>query len=331
MDMWIQYLRLRKSVLGLSLLLAGVCIVTFCLYRLPAEAVGYAFLLWGVPALLWMAWDCGRFYRKHRRLLEITSYADVTLENLPEPSDLLEEDYQQVIRQLFWSKGRMESELSMKYRDMMDYYTMWAHQIKTPIAAMRLLLQSEPYPGSEELLEQLFHTEQYVEVVLQYMRTESGGKDLVIRQYPLEPIVRQAVRKYAKSFIRKKIRLEFSELNCTVVTDEKWLTFVVEQILSNALKYTKKGSISIYMDPDRSRTMIIEDTGIGIAPEDLPRIFEKGFTGYNGRSSKKSTGIGLYLCKSVMDRLSHTISIESEVGKGTKVRLGLEHVPIQVE
>lgn len=116
-----------------------------------------------------------------------------------------------------------------------------------------------------------------------------------------------------------------------VVTDEKWLTFVVEQILSNALKYTKKGSISIYMDPDRSRTMIIEDTGIGIAPEDLPRIFEKGFTGYNGRSSKKSTGIGLYLCKSVMDRLSHTISIESEVGKGTKVRLGLEHVPIQVE
>ena len=261
----------------------------------------------------------------------MASYADMTLENLPEPADLLEQDYQQVIRQVFLAKGRMESEFSVKYRNMTDYYTMWAHQIKTPIAAMRLLLQSEPYPQREELIEQLFRTEQYVEMVLQYMRTESGGKDLVIRQYPLEEIVRQAVRKYAKSFIRKKIALEFSELKGTVVTDEKWLGFVVEQILSNALKYTKKGSISIYMDPESPRTLVIEDTGIGIAPEDLPRIFENGFTGYNGRSGKKSTGIGLYLCRNVMDRLSHTISIESEVGKGTKVRLGLEHVPIQVE
>ena len=331
MKMWLPYLRLRKSMLVSGLGCAGICAVTFLLYRLPGEAVGYALALWAVPALLWMGWDYSRFRRKHKRLQELASYADMTLENLPEPADLLEQDYQQVIRQVFLAKGRMESEFSVKYRNMTDYYTMWAHQIKTPIAAMRLLLQSEPYPQREELFEQLFRTEQYVEMVLQYMRTESGGKDLVIRQYPLEEIVRQAVRKYAKSFIRKRIALEFSELKGTVVTDEKWLGFVVEQILSNALKYTKKGSISIYMDPESPRTLVIEDTGIGIAPEDLPRIFENGFTGYNGRSGKKSTGIGLYLCRNVMDRLSHTISIESEVGKGTKVRLGLEHVPIQVE
>ncbi len=331
MKMWLQYLRFRKSMMGFSLGCVGICAVTFLLYRLPLEAVGYALLLWAVPALAWMIWDYSRFYRKHKRLVEITSYADMTLENLPESANLLEQDYQQVIRQVFLAKGRMESELSIKYRNMMEYYTMWAHQIKTPIAAMRLLLQSEACPQQEELLEQLFRTEQYVEMVLQYMRTESGGKDLMIRQYSLERIVRQAVRKYAKSFIRKKIALDFSNLDGTVVTDEKWLTFVIEQILSNALKYTKKGRISIYMAPEGSRTLVIEDTGIGIAPEDLPRIFENGFTGYNGRSDKKSTGIGLYLCKNVMGRLSHTISIESELGKGTRVRLGLEHVPIEVE
>jgi signal transduction histidine kinase len=109
-----------------------------------------------------------------------------------------------------------------------------------------------------------------------------------------------------------------------VLTDEKWLLFVIEQVLSNALKYTNEGEISIYMDSSLPDTLVIEDTGIGIQEEDLPRIFEKGFTGYNGRSDKKSTGIGLYLCRRILNKLSHTINIESEVGKGTRVKIGLD-------
>ena len=113
-----------------------------------------------------------------------------------------------------------------------------------------------------------------------------------------------------------------------MLTDEKWLVFVLEQILSNALKYTKSGSIHIYLSPDAPKTLVIEDAGIGIAPEDLPRIFEKGYTGCNGRADKRSTGIGLYLCRQIMEKLSHTIRIESEMGAGTKVYLGLDTVSL---
>ncbi len=208
---------------------------------------------------------------------------------------------------------------------------MWAHQIKTPIAAMRLILQSEEKDCNDELLEQLFRTEQYVEMVLQYLRMTSDSSDLLIRRYSLDSIVKQAVKKYAKSFIRQKIKLNYEDLNVGVITDEKWLCFVIEQLLSNALKYTQSGSISIYMDDFLPETLVIEDTGIGIQEEDLPRVFEKGFTGYNGRADKKSTGIGLFLCKKILKKLSHTISIESTLGKGTKVKIGLDMLDVEIE
>ena len=113
----------------------------------------------------------------------------------------------------------------------------------------------------------------------------------------LDDLIHQAVRKYAPLFIRRKIALQYEDVHCQILTDEKWLEFVLEQVLSNALKYTRKGKIKIYMDPQSPKTLVIEDTGIGIAPEDLPRVFERGYTGYNGRTDKRSTGIGLYLCR----------------------------------
>ncbi len=201
---------------------------------------------------------------------------------------------------------------------MTDYYTLWAHQIKTPIAAMRLLFQEEPRP---ELEGELLKIEQYVEMVLGYLRLGSDTTDYVLRSCDLDGLIRQSIRKYARLFILKKISLDFRETGKTVLTDEKWLAFVVEQILSNSLKYTPEGGrIRIYGDGE---TLVIADSGIGIQPEDLPRVFEKGFTGYNGREDKKSTGIGLYLCSQVMDRLNHGVSIASRPGQGTLVRLDL--------
>ena len=214
---------------------------------------------------------------------------------------------------------------------MIDYYTLWAHQIKTPIAAMRLLLQSEnSCQSKDELTMELFKIEQYVEMVLQYLRLGSDSTDFVIRKQPLDDIVREAVKKYSTTFIKKKISLEYRQTDAVVISDEKWLSFVIEQILSNALKYTYSGKISIYLDENLPNTLVIEDTGIGIQSEDLPRVFDKGYTGYNGRKDKKSTGIGLYLCRQVMNKLGHTMSIESEVGKGTKVKLGLNYHEMSV-
>ena len=158
-------------------------------------------------------------------------------------------------------------------------------------------------------------------MALSYIRLGEDSSDYVFREYDLDGIIRDSVRKYAPQFIRKKIGLNYGGTDVKVLTDEKWLRFVIEQVLSNSIKYTREGSVTITVTPEK--VLKIADTGIGIAPEDVPRIFEKGCTGYNGRSDKKSTGLGLYLCKTACSRLSHKISAESEPGKGTVISIDL--------
>lgn len=186
---------------------------------------------------------------------------------------------------------------------------------------MRLILQSDDVPNSAELEQELFRVEQYVEMVLNYLRLGSDSTDYVICRVELDRMLHQSVKKYAKQFIRRRIRLDYKETGLTVLTDEKWLSFAIEQLLANALKYTREGGeIRIYAE---GTALCIEDTGIGIAAEDLPRVFEKGYTGCNGRTDKKSTGIGLYLCRKILDKLGHGITIESKIGAGTKVKVYL--------
>jgi signal transduction histidine kinase len=146
---------------------------------------------------------------------------------------------------------------------------------------------------------------------------------MVLGEYDLYSLVKQTVRKYSILFINSGLSLQLEEFEVKVLTDEKWLGFVLEQIISNSIKYTRKGTISIYLEKSAQKILVIEDTGIGIRQEDLPRIFDRGFTGYNGRMDKKSTGIGLYLCKQIMNQLSHGIWVSSEDGKGTKFYLDL--------
>ena len=258
------------------------------------------------------------FVTELRRLLD---RAEEPVLPLPPAADLLEEDYQALLTAVAAHRTRLLARSRDKLEDMTDYYTLWAHQIKTPIAAARLLLQEDPGAVGTEVEVELLKIEQYVDMVLGYLRLDSESTDYVLRDTDLDGLLRQAVRKFARMFILKKITLDFRETGRTVLTDGKWLSFVVEQVLSNALKYTPAGGrIRIYGDGE---TLVIADSGIGIRPEDLPRVFEKGFTGYNGREDKKSTGIGLYLCRRVMDRLNHGISIVSRPGQGTLVRLDL--------
>ncbi|MEG0662810.1 MAG: ATP-binding protein, partial [Anaerovoracaceae bacterium] len=214
------------------------------------------------------------------------------------------------------------------YKEMVEYYTLWAHQIKTPISALYLMIEREGREQDRPLAQQLFFVEQYVEMALHYLRSDSISADLDLAEYSIDKIIREVIKKHSRQFIYKKIQLNFQDSGELVLTDEKWLAFVLEQLISNSLKYTKEGSISIYME--ENKTLVIEDTGIGIREEDLPRICEKGFTGFNGRMDKKSTGIGLYLCKKILTKLSHTIEFESVSCKGTKVKIGLStHAPIR--
>ena len=317
-----EYILEKRQVLlavALGLLIYSLVLL---LYQIPPEAAGYGILLVFIAEFVWLLSGFGRFRKKQKLLRQLAGERakDFYLRDLPESEDPKEEAYQDLIESLLKEKNRKEAEAAEKLRDMEEYYTLWVHQIKTPIAAMSLRLQEEDTPENGELSMELFRIEQYVEMVLQYLRLDSPDHDLAFRSVDVDDCVRQAVRKYARSFIRKKIALDFQETGIETVSDEKWLVFVLEQLLSNALKYTKKGTIRIY---GGNGFLYIEDTGIGIAPEDLPRIFEKGYTGYNGRRDKKSTGISLYLCQEILKRLAHGITITSTLGEGTKVTLDL--------
>ena len=325
MKLILNYLKDNLKVIVLSIIFSIIYVIVFYLYNLPLEPILYGMILFLVVCIIYASLDILKYKKKHHTLSMIKKTGISSIDNLPATNSLIEEDYKDLINMIFQEKAKAIDKGERDKRDILDYYTLWAHQIKTPIAAMNILLQSEESENNLVLMNELFKIEQYVEMVLSYLRMESISSDLVLKNYSLDSIVKQAVRKYAKLFIGKNIKLDFKALNTTVLTDEKWLVFVVEQIISNAIKYTcEGGTISIYMDKTKSKTLIIKDSGIGIKAEDLPRVFEKGFTGFNGRDDKKSTGIGLYLCKSILKKLSHQIQIESEVSKYTRIKIDLE-------
>ena len=329
MELFRRYLRQHRLAMVVFLLCCALLAGSFALYRLPLAAVAYPAALCLLVCGAAAAWDYARTCRRHRRMAELRTAANAMLLALPAPEAIGEADCMAAIEALRRAASERETANTARHREMVDYYTAWVHQIKTPIAAMRLLLQDADTDEQRALLEQLQSVEQYVEMVLGYLRIESPSSDYVIRNYALDDIVRQAVRKYASQFIRRKLRLEYAPLNVSVITDEKWLLFVIEQVLSNALKYTRSGSVSITLEAPK--TLCIRDTGIGIAPEDLPRVFEKGYTGSNGRTDKRATGIGLYLCRRILAKLGHSITIVSTPGAGTTVRIGLEQDALEVE
>ena len=306
------YLRQRCRTLLAFFLFGGIFAAAFALYQLPLRAVAYPFVLCAAAGAVLLILDYRRVLRQHRRL----ELADA----LPPADTVKEADYRSLVTLLAESRRAIRTQEEQRYGDMVDYYTMWAHQIKTPIASMRLTLQNEDSDLARSLSGDLMRVEQYVEMVLVFLRLDSSTTDYVIRSHSLDDIVRPAVRKFAGEFIRRRLRLDYQPLDRTVVTDAKWLGFVVEQVLSNALKYTVSGSVTIAMDGD---DLCIRDTGMGIAPEDLPRIFDRGFTGLNGRRDTRASGIGLYLCRRICRSLGHTIRASSVPNQGTEIRIGL--------
>lgn len=302
-------------------------------YDRAVRNMSYGLIIIAFFAVVYGIYDFIRYKKKCLELMDTALAVGGRDYHLPDAGCLPEHIYQKMVHEEARERRRVVSEYDEKRGDMADYYTMWIHQIKTPIAAMRLLLEDRAdgtgLLAGQQAAEELFKIEQYAEMALCYARLDSLSSDLLFKKYNVYGILKQAVKKYAVLFIGSGFSFSMEEFAVQAVTDEKWLAFVLEQILSNAIKYTKKGGISIYgadCAGDRLEGevsyLVIEDSGIGIRKEDLPRIFERGFTGCNGRLEKRSTGIGLYLSRQILDRLSHTIRVESEVGKGTKVILG---------
>ena len=340
MKYWIRYLREKRYVILLVMATVSVMIAVGALSH--ADYLGFLFYSAALALFLWCIagfWDGAAYVRRSRQMEDMIDHFDQFFDllssfNVEQGKDSLEwlkEDtlVGDLARLLDLVCGQFAEERAFweeKNADRNDYYVMWTHQIKTPIAALRLLLEGEEQDGKDiyHMRGELFKIEQYAEMALAYQRLESLSSDLVLTGCDLYTLLKQTVKKFSLLFINKGLSLELAQPETSVVTDEKWFGFCIEQFLSNSIKYTNQGRISIWTEVRGEETLLfIEDTGIGIRPEDLPRIFERGFTGYNGRLDKRSSGIGLYLCRRVLDQLGISVTVESKVGEGTKVALTL--------
>ena len=238
-------------------------------------------------------------------------------------NSLTQRELREQIEQLNETIKKLSAEFSDEQKETQDFYTTWVHQIKTPIAVLKLELDkaNNNKLNLSALQEELFRIEQYTDMVLSYQRLGSASNDLLVKEYPLDELVREVIRKYASQFIYKKLKLEYAGCTQRIIIDKKWFTCILEQLVSNAIKYTHSGTISITLD---NGILCISDTGIGIAPEDLPRIFEKGYTGANGRLNEKSSGLGLYLCSKAASLQNLKIEAQSTPGKGSCFMLDLK-------
>ena len=336
---------MKKAMAALILFLMETLL--FYLYEMPLEAWAYSSVFILLIFGGWIILDEVQQRKKYKQLKNIQKEAEVYLEteHFGKPENAVEKEYQNLAEMLGrqWENARQEARCQISEAN--RYYIRWSHQIKTPIFALRLLLREEPEENRESGA-QLFRIEQYVEMALQYQRLDSETTDFVFEETDLDEIIRTSVRKYARQFIAKKISLSYEPVETTVITDKKWLSFVIEQVISNAVKYTKTGGIKIYLEDGdgtmsvpvqkashrkeddgensgmKSVRLVIEDTGIGIRAEDLPRICEMGYTGCNGHEGQHSSGIGLYLCSRILKKLGHTFSITSKEEVGTVVKIG---------
>lgn len=335
---------IKQNYIWILMIVTMSCIHLLYMYLIGArkQDVVYAAVLDAILLLITVLVGFFRYSSKVKALSNALKRPVEEQAQLPEATDDVEMLYQRLLENQSIARSESESSAAIRQSQMRDYYSMWVHQIKTPISAMKLLLEVEREElgqlicddeQSQYLLsdnmdsfeDELIRIEEYVSMALQYQRVSSTENDFVLEKVSVDGVIRDTIKKYAKIMIRRHIGINYSGTGQEVYTDGKWLAFMLEQILSNAIKYTPQGFVTIETAEEKDRFFItIKDTGIGIKAEDLPRVFEKGYTGYNGHADKKATGIGLYLCRQMADKLGHTIRMESEIGKGTKVWIGFD-------
>ena len=307
-----NYLKMRLPFIIWWLVFEAVMFFVFFLYDLTLIPFLHLTLLFAFAIVIAGIIDFLAKNRKHRLLTN--KHVDMV-----EPQDYIEKDYREIIEELEMLNRQIRDKANSDYNDMLDYFTVWAHQIKTPIAALSLTVQNIEDDSLRQMLQsELIRTEEYADMVMNYLRLRDDSSDYVFENTDLTSVVRQEIRRMRTLFISKKISVSFEPCEAYAVTDRRWLEFALGQVLTNSIKYSNGGTITISVSP---KSITVKDEGIGISEEDLPRIFEKGYTGYNGRSDKKSTGIGLYLVKRAMVAIGGDIEIRSAQGEGTTAEL----------
>ena len=314
------YIRSRLPFYLLVIFNEIILLLFAFLFEEVADVLYYSLTILTFVTIIMVAWDLFRSYQSYKLAY---LYEEIT------PLSPLEFYLAQTLENARENQMNQTEEECKRYTDLMDYYTLWVHQIKTPIAASQLLVQDVTDRNIKSLLEQeIFKIDAYTHLVLQYLRLENFHDDLQLKQVALEHLVKEVVRKYSLFFIQKGLTINLDDLDVKVISDEKWLLVIIEQVLSNSLKYTKSGGIEVYF---KDNTLYLKDSGIGIKDSDILRVFERGFSGYNGRLTQQSSGLGLYLSKKIADQLGHDISISSQVGQGTTVSIHFQKQKLAID
>ncbi len=328
-ELFYYYIKDHKKTIIVYIMSIFIFYFLFFLYENKMESVVYGTVFFVVLCLIVGGYDFYQYVNHYEYLYRCRNTIEYDVENMGEDRSLIEKEYQNLIVTLDQKRKEYFAQSEQEKIELEDYFTLWVHQMKLPIAAMKIMLETEEVLDRKLLKSELFRIEQYSSMVLAYIRMNSRDTDYQIETCDLDQMIRQSIRTFASEFIRKKIACDFKETKMQLVTDEKWFVFVLEQILSNSLKYTKRGTISIYIQNET--TLVVEDTGSGMEVGDCVRSFEKGYTGRNGRIDKKASGLGLYLCKNILNKLSHDIKIESQIGVGTKVKISWKTDKMMIE
>ncbi|MFJ7983529.1 sensor histidine kinase [Lysinibacillus xylanilyticus] len=326
---FIQHLKAKRFFLTLYVILmlfVSLIIIVHDDWYLASQNLLYTHIFCFFFASLYVI--IGYYYRRSF-YLKLQILIDSKQEDfhvaMPEPQSYEQALYIQLIQKVHANHAEQLQKLVLEKHDHQDFIMSWIHEVKLPIAASHLLMDNSAGKTTDFLVDkledELTKIDNYVEQALYYSRIDSFSKDYFITDVSLESIVKKSVKKYAKLFINNRIHFHMNEGENFVQSDSKWLAFIFNQIITNALKYTNEGEdISVVMEEDRKeKRLIIHDTGIGIKQEELYRVFERGFTGTNGRTYTKSTGMGLYLAKQMALKLGHDISIQSQEGMYTKI------------
>lgn len=316
----VSFLHKQRKLYLFYVLISGLFLFTFYLYDLDLTAYFDGLLFTSFLLVVDFVIAYPKYVKTQKQLAFLATrplyqHAHLTL---PVAINDTEKAYQLLVTNLLAQKEAQTETYMKAQKNLLDDFGLWLHQIKTPLAALDLITQTNRHPDPVAIKSELVQVNDYLQMMLSYLRQNFNHEDLVIKTLPLAPLIKAVVKKYALFFSKKDIQLTLENLDQKVISDAKWLTFILEQIIFNALKYTHHGKLTIRFT---NQQLIISDTGIGIRPEDVPRVFEKGYTGYNGREYQRASGLGLYLSKTAATRIGIHLVLTSTLGKGTTLTL----------
>ncbi|MDD5878043.1 MAG: sensor histidine kinase [Clostridiales bacterium] len=323
----VDYLKDKSLYLAVNLMTFIIVAALMYFSNVSTVVIFMTWCIWFLPLVIYIIIEYIKYKKYFDNIENVLKSLDkkyLLPEVIEEPNSIIGEEVNDILKEL----SRDMHEHVKYYRNMQEeyreYIEMWVHEIKTPIASSKLLIENNYNDLTRKIDIQIDRIENFVEQVLYYSRSDEVGKDYIIKKVELLPLVKNVIRKNQRDFISKRIRLQLGELNEVVYSDSKWIEFILNQILINSIKYSKGKDDKIQIESKEiSNTVVltIEDEGVGIIERDLDRVFEKGFTGENGRKFGKSTGIGLYLCKKLCNKLGLGLEIQSKVNVGTKISI----------